>query len=278
MKKILYVALLLCGYCLASAQPSSFSTNDEYYRKNFQGVVFHLDPMSLDKFDNASYLLFKLQGYDLSPLTTEITIVFSEENVYYIKDVDFAIKDIKSREQGLILSMYKKEWSKILINKWTVKDNYILVKSDTIGIFDSKTKTFQCNGHKLYAKTYDNDFIENIKRNLSKLQPDDEKIYEEVDDNPEFPGGLTALFQYLNANINYPIQARENGIQGQTICKFTINKDGSITDIEIARSSGEPSLDKEAIRVISSMPKWEPGKKMGKVVRVSYTLPVRFRL
>ena len=99
-----------------------------------------------------------------------------------------------------------------------------------------------------------------------------------VEKMPEFPGGQQALFKYLSENIKYPVIAQENGIQGKVTCQFTINKDGSIVDIEVIRSGGDPSLDKEAVRVIKSMPKWKPGKQNNKTVRVRYTLPVRFKL
>lgn len=107
---------------------------------------------------------------------------------------------------------------------------------------------------------------------------DEEIVFVKVEKDPEFPGGVQALFKYLGENIKYPVIAQENGIQGQVICQFTVNKDGSIVDIQVVRSSGEPSLDKEAVRVINSMPKWKPGQQGGKPVRVKYTLPVRFRL
>ena len=95
---------------------------------------------------------------------------------------------------------------------------------------------------------------------------------------PEFPGGQAELMKYLASNVKYPVIAQENGIQGRVICQFVVNKDGSIVDVEVVRSGGDPSLDKEAVRVIKSMPKWKPGKQRGKAVRVKYTVPVLFRL
>jgi TonB family protein len=107
---------------------------------------------------------------------------------------------------------------------------------------------------------------------------DEETIFMVVETMPEFPGGQQALFKYLAENVKYPVIAQENGIQGRVICQFVVNKDGSIVDVVAVRSSGEASLDKEAIRVIKSMPKWKPGKQRGKPVRVKYTVPINFRL
>ena len=109
-------------------------------------------------------------------------------------------------------------------------------------------------------------------------EEEEEVIFMVVESMPEFPGGQQALFKYLADNVKYPVIAQENGIQGRVICQFVVNKDGSIVDVVAVRSSGEASLDKEAIRVISSMPKWKPGKQRGKPVRVKYTVPVNFRL
>ncbi|HCS88275.1 MAG TPA: energy transducer TonB [Bacteroidales bacterium] len=105
-----------------------------------------------------------------------------------------------------------------------------------------------------------------------------ETVFVIVEKMPEFPGGNERLFKYLSENLKYPVIAQENGIQGRAICQFVVNRDGSIVDVEVVRSAGDASLDKEAVRVIKSMPKWTPGKQRGKAVRVKYTLPVSFKL
>lgn len=105
-----------------------------------------------------------------------------------------------------------------------------------------------------------------------------EDIFVVVETMPEFPGGQQQLFKFLSENVKYPVIAQENGIQGRVICQFVVNKDGSIVDVEVVRSGGDASLDKEAVRVIKSMPKWNPGKQRGKAVRVKYTVPVNFKL
>ena len=109
-------------------------------------------------------------------------------------------------------------------------------------------------------------------------EEEEEVVFVIVEKMPEFPGGQQALFKYLSENVKYPVIAQENGIQGRVICQFVVNRDGSIVDVEVVRSGGDPSLDKEAIRVIKSMPKWKPGQQRGKPVRVKYTVPVNFKL
>ena len=110
-----------------------------------------------------------------------------------------------------------------------------------------------------------------------KPKAEENVIFEVVEQMPTFPGGMSALMQYLSKNIKYPPVAEENGIQGRVICTFVVERDGSVSDIRIAKGV-DPSLDKEAIRVVSAMPKWIPGRQNGQSVRVKYTLPVTFRL
>ena len=126
------------------------------------------------------------------------------------------------------------------------------------------------NGEVLKAK-------EVIATEPVKPKEEENKVFDVVEQMPSYPGGMSALMQYLSSNIKYPVIAEENGIQGRVICTFVVERDGSITDVRIAKSV-DPSLDKEAMRVVSKMPKWIPGKQNGSAVRVKYTLPVTFRL
>ena len=126
------------------------------------------------------------------------------------------------------------------------------------------------NGEVLKAK-------EVIATEPVKPKEEENKVFDVVEQMPSYPGGMGALMQYLSSNIKYPAIAEENGIQGRVICTFVVERDGSITDVRIAKSV-DPSLDKEAMRVVSKMPRWIPGKQNGSAVRVKYTLPVTFRL
>ncbi|MDD3561652.1 energy transducer TonB [Petrimonas mucosa] len=110
-----------------------------------------------------------------------------------------------------------------------------------------------------------------------KVEEVTEEIFVVVEEQPEFPGGNAAMMKFLSDNIKYPVIAQENGIQGRVITNFVVERDGSITDVQVVRGV-DPSLDKEAVRVIQSMPKWKPGKQRGSAVRVRFTLPVVFRL
>ena len=106
---------------------------------------------------------------------------------------------------------------------------------------------------------------------------DDNKVHDVVEVAASFPGGNSALINFLSSNVRYPAVAQENGIQGTVAVKFIIERDGSITNAQVVKSV-DPSLDKEALRVVNSMPKWTPGKQNGKPLRTTFTVPITFRL
>ena len=102
-------------------------------------------------------------------------------------------------------------------------------------------------------------------------------VFDVVEQMPSFPGGMKALFDYLKENTEYPAKAVKNKIQGRVIVQFTVDEKGNLSDVKVAKKA-EPSLDAEAVRVVKSMPRWNPGMQNGKAVKVRYTLPVTFRL
>ena len=106
---------------------------------------------------------------------------------------------------------------------------------------------------------------------------EEHKIFTVVEQMPMFPGGDAALMGYLRDNIHYPTVAAENGVQGRVVVGFVVERDGSISDVSVLRGV-DPSLDREAMRVVKSMPRWTPGKQNGSAVRVKYQVPVAFRL
>lgn len=108
-------------------------------------------------------------------------------------------------------------------------------------------------------------------------KPEVEKLFDVVEQMPSFPGGPSALMEWLSNNVKYPVVAQENGVQGRVVVSFVVERDGSITDVKVVRGV-DPSLDKEASRVVRAMPRWIPGKQNGSAVRVKYNVPVAFRL
>jgi protein TonB len=104
-----------------------------------------------------------------------------------------------------------------------------------------------------------------------------QKVFDIVEQMPEYPGGQAALFEFISKNVKYPDDAVKKKVEGKVFVTFVVDTDGKITDVSLLRKVF-PSLDAEAIRVISAMPNWIPGKQKGQVVRVKYTVPIMFRL
>ena len=149
-----------------------------------------------------------------------------------------------------------------------IKSQDDLSKTNTaIGTFDVKGND-EAEGEVLKAKEVVVD---------EKPKEEETKVFDVVEQMPSFPGGDAELMKFLHDHIKYPVVAEENGIQGRVIAQFVVERDGSISDVKVIKSV-DPSLDKEAIRVLKSMPKWIPGKQNGSAVRVKYTVPVTFRL
>lgn len=104
-----------------------------------------------------------------------------------------------------------------------------------------------------------------------------QQVFDVVEQMPEYPGGIQALFEYLSQNVKYPSDAENQKVEGRVIATFIVETDGTINNVEVVKPVF-PSLDAEAIRVLSGMPKWTPGKQSGKEVRVKYTVPINFNL
>jgi len=145
----------------------------------------------------------------------------------------------------------------------------IMETKTAIGSFDVKGND-DVNGEVLKAK-------EVIAQPEPPKHEEEAKVFDVVEQMPSFPGGPSALMEYLHDHVKYPVVAQENGVQGRVVVSFIVEKDGSITDVRVVRSV-DPSLDREAARVVSSMPRWTPGKQNGSAVRVKYNVPVMFKL
>jgi TonB family protein len=113
--------------------------------------------------------------------------------------------------------------------------------------------------------------------NAMKVEKAEKEAFDVVEQMPQFPGGPSALMQFLSQNVKYPVEAHKAGVQGRVIANFVVEKDGSITEAKIVKSVS-PELDAEALRVIGSMPNWMPGMQNGEPVRVKYTVPITFKL
>jgi protein TonB len=154
-----------------------------------------------------------------------------------------------------------------------VEAEILTVVEDDVELEQQEIASSEDSGNSAQVQTY----VAPAAANLEEEEESAQQIFTVVEEMPSFPGGDGELLRFLSSSIKYPVIAQENGIQGRVTCAFVVNRDGSVVDAEVVRGV-DPSLDKEALRVINTMPKWTPGKQRGKPVRVKYTVPVTFKL
>ncbi|MCG8581433.1 MAG: energy transducer TonB, partial [Bacteroidales bacterium] len=127
----------------------------------------------------------------------------------------------------------------------------------------------------------DTDMDEDLEIDLSDFEMPEEdtedQIFMVVEDMPVFPGGDAALLTYINKNVKYPVICQENGIEGRVNVSFVIDEKGDVINVK-AYQGTDPNLEREAVRVVKTLPKWKPGKQRGRPVKVSFVVPVRFKL
>jgi len=158
-----------------------------------------------------------------------------------------------------------------MMNKQTsnplARFKYLLFVPLAVALLAMNSTTIRANVQKKVVKT----------TKATKKTSANDKVYEVCEQMPTFPGGDAALMKYLSENVKYPALAIKAQEQGRVVVSFTVEKDGAISDVKVARSV-TPSLDAEAVRVVKAMPKWTPGKQGGQLVRVRYNVPVSFKL
>ena len=120
-------------------------------------------------------------------------------------------------------------------------------------------------------------FTVNTTATAQNKKTSNDKVFEKVEDMPEFPGGEQAMMDFVAKNVQYPKEAMEKEISGRVLVGFIVEKDGSISETEVVKGIGG-GCDEEAVRVVKAMPKWKPGKQKGKPVRVHFMLPLTFKL
>ena len=295
MNKHLLPLLLLVPMCFfAQEQPKQYSKGDTlYYDANYKivspkkatsyGVVKHVDEQ-----DNcATILIFSMKD---NRLVEQQRCIASGENIGRKKG-----KQLFFNQEGRVEKMKMH----VLVHNQKSGNTYSRPVSETLLYPDGQVlekveftypnnqgieeecyvrKGYYPNGILQFEETYkkESSFIYYDENGQPTSQPA-QKV-EPYRVNPEFPGGQQELFYFLANSVEYPRECQNRGIQGRVICEFTVAKDGKIEDVHVVRSGGHPLLDKEAMRVLRSMPRWKPGLIRGVPVRVQYTVPVNFRL
>lgn len=168
----------------------------------------------------------------------------------------------------------------VKVTELAIVDDDQVSKEDEIKTQEELTQTETAFGATDFDQgTDDVTVVREIKNEVvvEEKKPEPEKIFTAVEEPPTFPGGEKAMYEFLRKNIRYPEMAQQNNIQGRVVVQFVVEKNGAIGEVKVARGK-DPDLDKEAVRVVKSMPNFIPGKMNGQSVRVWYTLPVSFQL
>ncbi len=153
-----------------------------------------------------------------------------------------------------------------------------VTKEDEIKTVEDLQQTTTAFGQTDFDKgTDDRNVIKEMTEDIVVAEPKKEEVFRAVEQMPQFPGGEAELMKYISKNIKYPTMAMENNIQGRVVVQFVVTKNGSIGEVKVIRSK-DPDLDKEAVRVVKTLPKFIPGKMNGQAVNVWYTLPIMFKL
>ena len=158
----------------------------------------------------------------------------------------------------------------------------VIKKDEEVKDEDQMKSQEELNNTKVAISVADVKGVDNGKIDIADVkqavsQEEEEKVYQVIEQMPQFPGGEGELLNYINRNIKYPVIAQENGVQGKVILRFVVSKTGMVDRVEVVRPL-DPACDKEAIRVVKSLPKFIPGKQNGVNVAVWYTLPVTYKL
>jgi TonB family protein len=165
----------------------------------------------------------------------------------------------------------------ITITSTLLEDGRMKMEGTAEDMEEFKKRFANVNSFEIETDSLGNIFLVQKKEEMPNTLTGDEQIFFIVEEMPEFPGGEQALRKFIANNIEYPVSAQENGIQGKVYVTFVVDKNGDVANARIARGV-DPALDREALRVVNSLPKWIPGKQRGQNVNVSYTVPINFAL
>jgi len=189
---------------------------------------------------------------------------------------DIALNDLQERTEESNSTDYEEEVLDFVEDEEIEVESYEDEFSDEAVSFEEQDETEEGNDEETNP-VIDNELGSDSSNSNDENDVDDDRIYEMVEVNAQFPGGDEACMKWLQENIHYPATAQGQGVQGRVIVSFVVNLDGSIVDVEVVRSP-DATLSQEALRVVKMMPKWKPARQDNKIVRSRFRLPVMFRL
>lgn len=265
-----------------------------YKENNYDSFKEHSGALEFSNNDNVKKVIISARIYAMNKRHVIYTISVNDECLN-IKKKESYVLNIHNNKQWNIKDIFKPETIESKNLKDVVKNGKMLFNGNSLllaatdynysiplnllqesdCLVDEIKQLFVAKKNNEVLTRIDNDIY--VKQAELNAMLDAEVVFDVVEQMPEFPGGPQALFTWLSQNIKYPAIAEENGVQGVVTVRYAVERDGSITDVKVMKSV-DPALDREAVRVIKSMPRWKPGKQNGEAVRVRSTVPVTFRL
>ena len=273
--KYLYVLPLAAVAVAAFARPEVSNKLDEISSVKVNDLTSIVKAEEVKSMENSSDEKFKVSGTVLAA-DTKIPVIGASVIIRGTTNGTLTDLDGKFTLTGL------KKDDVIQVSFVGFQTRSVIVKDESplIILLDDAVQNLE--GMVVYAPTQKSEKDEVVVFDLpmeevKQKEVKDEPIFQVVEEMPEFPGGLAEAMKFLAKNINYPVAAQQAKIEGRVIVQFVVEKDGSVSDVKVMRGVNS-ELDAEAIRVVSMMPKWIPGKQRGKAVAVKYTMPIMFRL
>ena len=209
-----------------------------------------------DKKNYMKLILQQCTAADYSNMTNNFSLILTKKRISMI------IKDQK------VKSLWWRVLTAVPVVAIMLVANTKVMAQDNVKVKTDTEKTTYVLNKEDVSKTTIKD---------AKSAPQNEEVFEKCEVMPEFPGGIDGLIEYLSTSCNYPEEEKQKDIEGKVFVQFVIEKDGAVSNVKVLKSAQE-NLDKEAVRVVENMPKWTPGMDKGKPVRVSYVLPISFKL
>jgi TonB family protein len=273
--KYLYVLPLAAVAVAAFARPEVSNKLDEISSVKVNDLTSIVKAEEVKSMENSSDEKFKVSGTVLAA-DTKIPVIGASVIIRGTTNGTLTDLDGKFTLTGL------KKDDVIQVSFVGFQTRSVIVKDEsplTI-LLDDAVQNLE--GMVVYAPTQKSEKDEVVvfdmpMEEVKQKEVKDEPIFQVVEEMPEFPGGMAEAMKFLAKNINYPVAAQQAKIEGRVIVQFVVERDGSVSDVKVMRGVS-PELDAEAIRVVSMMPKWIPGKQRGKAVAVKYTMPIMFRL
>jgi protein TonB len=210
--------------------------------------------------------------------------LFAGYQFYLNWELDKVLKPVESMPPITSVPMNQSLDLQQYVEEHPVSPNHI--SSETAGTSKPSESTETPEDPIFNNKLQLDDIIKRTQQETIEMPKDAKEMFEEmeadktylvVDVMPEFPGGISAMFKFITSNMNYPLDAQRRKVQGRVVCEFIVNKDGNISDIRVVKSI-DAVLDKEAIRILKQMPRWKYGERLGKPVRVKFSVPFNFAM